>query len=45
MIDGAAGANTVDYSLLGLPRAMVNLVTGIATKANGTIDCLAKVSM
>jgi Ca2+-binding RTX toxin-like protein len=40
-IDGAAGANTIDYSLLGLPSVTVNLVRGIATKANGTTDSLA----
>ena len=42
-IDGAAGINTVDYSLLGLPGVTVNLVTGISTKANGTTDTLANI--
>jgi trimeric autotransporter adhesin len=42
-IDGAAGTNTVDYSLLGLPGVTVNLVTGVTTKANGTADTLANI--
>jgi hypothetical protein len=42
-IDGAAGVNTVDYSLISMPGANINLTTGIATKADGFTDHLANI--
>jgi trimeric autotransporter adhesin len=42
-LDGGAGVNTVDYSLLALPGVTVNLVTGLATKANGNVDHLTAI--
>ena len=42
-IDGGAGVDVVDYSLLSMPGVTVNLATGIATQANGLTDALTNV--
>ena len=42
-INGGAGIDVVDYSLLTTPGVVVNLSTGIATQANGSSDTLANI--
>ena len=42
-IDGGAGIDVVDYSLLAMPGVTVNLATGIATQANGLTDTLTNI--
>ena len=42
-IDGGAGIDVVDYSLLAMPGVTVDLSTGIATQANGSSDSLSNV--
>jgi hypothetical protein len=42
-IDGGAGVDGVDYSLLALPGVTVNLATGIAIQANGKTDTLSNI--
>src|SRR5262249_49604910 len=42
-INGGAGFDTVDYSLLTVRGVNVNLSTGIATQANGSVDSLSNI--
>jgi len=42
-IDGGAGIDVVDYSLLAMPGVTVDLSTGIAAQANGSSDSLSNV--
>lgn len=42
-IDGGAGVDLIDFSLLATPGVSVNLATGIADQANGASDTLSNV--
>jgi trimeric autotransporter adhesin len=42
-INGGAGIDVVDYSLLTMPGVVVNLATGVATQANGSSDTLTNI--
>ncbi|MFT4080223.1 DUF4214 domain-containing protein [Rhodomicrobium sp.] len=42
-IDGGAGVNTLDFSLLSQPGVSVDLSTGLATLANGNVDHIANI--
>lgn len=42
-INGGAGIDVVDYSLLTIPGVVVNLSTGVATQANGSSDTLSNI--
>src|SRR5207248_2815357 len=41
VVDGGAGIDTVDYSLLALPGVYVDLSAGFARRANNSVDTLA----
>jgi Ca2+-binding RTX toxin-like protein len=43
VIDGGAGFDTVDYSLLALPGVYVDLSAGFARQANNSIDTLSNI--